>query len=116
MKKSVGCLSILGIIVIIGGLYYYSKRDRVSNLVYQKSLHLFKREVMSRLPVEFTKVQAEQLFNQALRKLQSEDFDKRKLQTLKKNIVRSVSDGKLDSLEVKLLMENLKEFTNPKHK
>ncbi len=110
MKMSFGWVSILGIIIVVGSIYYYANRDRMPDLVYQKSLALLKRQTIVHLSSESDVKKIENLFDRTLQKIHSENFDKKKWHDLKTIILDSLKDSKLDSIEIKYVLERVRKF------
>lgn len=102
----------LAVVFILSMTYILLRRDRVGNFVYPKSIDLFKSAAMSRLPDGYTREQTEALFSRVLQKLKRGDFDKEKLQAFKANMIKSLNDNKLDSLEINLLLQNLQDLNH----
>ena len=108
MKKFLLIIGIILVILIIAGIIYCPK---MVNFAIEKGLDAIKNPVVASLPDSTSKAEAELLFDETLIKLKEGDIEKQKLQGLMATFQNSFEDKKLDSLEVKEIMDELKKLT-----
>ncbi len=110
MKKSSWLVTSVGALTIVTVAYFLLKPEPVSHIVHPKSIDLLKKAVTTQLPENYTKGQAEKLFVSVLKKLQSGEVDREKLRAFKANMMKSLQDNHLDSLEISMLLRNLQDL------
>lgn len=112
MNRSFVSLLVLGVGVLV--VVYWYVRPKDDTLLYKQSLVLFKRESLAQLPVGYSPEGAARLFDQAIQQLESGVYENAELDKLTSNLAAVLKDHRLDSLEIRLLLQNLETFTQVK--
>ncbi|MFQ5603630.1 MAG: hypothetical protein ACE5HS_10220 [bacterium] len=110
MKKLFKFIFPAAVLIIAVILYQYRTPQKVPRLVVQKSLKLFKAEIITHLPSKYEATQIEDLIDHAMENLASHTYDDKKLRVLQHHLRKILNDNKLDTLEVKILLEKLRDF------
>ncbi len=111
MKKVL--LTILGVflvIMIVGAILVYTNKDKLTDLVVEKGFGAMKEAVIKNIPSNVSSNDVTVLFDKAVIKIKSGEFDKNKMQVIATNFQVSFQDQKFDSAEIVLIMNSLTDF------
>ncbi|MFO7890510.1 MAG: hypothetical protein R6V04_09235 [bacterium] len=110
MKKFLLIVGIILVVLIIAAIIYCPK---MVDFAIEKGLDTMEKPLISSLPDSSSKAEAKIIFDETLTKLKNGDIEKQKLQGLMMTFKDSFEDQKLDSLEVKKIMDELKKLSKP---
>ncbi len=105
MKKFLLILGIILIIFIIAGIVYCPK---IVNYAIEKGFEAMENSVMASLPDSSSKAEAKIIFDKTITKIKEGEIEKQQLQGLMTTFQSSFKDQKLDSTEVRKIMNDLK--------
>jgi len=110
MKKFLLIVGIILVVLIIAGIIYCPK---MVDFAIEKGFDAMEKSVVASLPDSSSKAEAKIIFDETFTKIKNGDIEKQKLQGLMTTFQTSFKDKKLDSLEVKEILNEMKKLTKP---
>ena len=110
MKKFLLILGIILVILIIAGIIYCPK---IVDYAIEKGFDAMENSVIANLPDSSSKAEAKIIFDKTLTKIKEGEIEKQRLQGLMTTFQSSFEDQKLDSTEVREIMNELKMLSKP---
>jgi hypothetical protein len=112
MKKILLIVVLVILVVIVGGFgYLYMNRAKIMNFALEKGLPQIENMVVANLPAGESKEQVHHEFEKALANFKAGKYDEKELQTLLLNFQTAIKDKKLDTDEVKQLLESVRKLS-----
>ena len=111
MKKFLLIVLILFIlIVVIGGLFICTQKDKLAGYAIEKILDARKSEIVASLPASVKSDSARVILDGVLEKVKTGEIDKLELQLLATNFQQILADNKIDSTEAEKLLQTLQDI------
>jgi hypothetical protein len=107
MRLFHGGLTLLAVGLVVGAVYFYAGQSDNPGLVYQESLRMLKHEVLANPPVGYNSEGIQYLFRGTLRRIGADSLIKVEVRDLNAQIIGILKDNRLDSLEIKGLLQTL---------
>ena len=105
---------ILGIIIVVGiiggGIYIYMNRENLANMAMEQAFKGIEQITLQNLTSNYNAEDIKKLINDAKIKAQEQGFSSPGIQKLMTSFQQAYEDKSIDSLEVKTLVDNLKEI------
>ena len=110
-KKNIGVYTMMVLLGIISiALVYMTSINRTNNLVVEKSFSAMKEAVISNIPANVAADDVSKIFDETVLKIKTGEFDKTKMQEIATVFQTSFHDQVLDSTEIVLILNSLKDF------
>jgi hypothetical protein len=108
MKKFFLMLGVVVLVLIVVVFaYVYMNRGKLANMMVEKSLPQVENLIADNLPASVSKAQLHQEFEKFTANVKAGKIDAQEIQKMFMNFKNAMEDKKLDSLEVKSLLESL---------
>ena len=100
------------LIVIVGGVFICSQKDKIANYAIEKTMAAAKSQIMGNLPENIEADSARVVIDSVMTQLQRGKIDQTQVQYLASNFQTAFNDGKLDSSEVVRLIDTMKKIVH----
>ncbi|MFQ5636596.1 MAG: hypothetical protein ACE5IR_01210 [bacterium] len=97
-------------VILIGGILIYVNKDKLTSFAVEKSVGAIEEMVMPNLPASVSQDSAKAIFSNAVDKLKTGEVKPPELQKVVSLFQSSMSDNKLDSLEVVNLLDGVNQL------
>ncbi|MBC8184181.1 hypothetical protein H8E88_24065 [candidate division KSB1 bacterium] len=114
--QTVIALVILMVTLLIGRALFYLKGGYILQMGAEQSLKMTRSQVEKALPTDFPADKIMKEFNVTLEKAKASKINKKKLKNLLIQMPAKLEDGKLDSVEVDSLIQQLRNIIDVQQK
>jgi len=111
MKKVL--LIVLGVfllIIVVGSIYVYTNKEKLTNMAVEKGFGAMKEAVITNIPANVAADDVSKIFDETVIKIKTGEFDKTKMQEIATIFQTSFQDQVLDSTEIVLILNSLRDF------